>query len=82
MSSKKASGATRQHSRPKGKRLGIKVTDGEIIVPGQILVRQRGTVVKPGKFVKSGRDHTLYATKPGVAKFEQRRSRKIISVNG
>ncbi len=80
MSKKKAAGKTRQHVRPTGKRLGVKVADGQSIAPGMILVRQRGTVFAAGKGVKVGRDFTLFATMEGIVKFGQKLGKKTISV--
>jgi large subunit ribosomal protein L27 len=70
MAKKKAGGAkARQKPRVKGKRLGLKVADGQVISAGQIIIRQRGTKIKPGSNVGMGRDHTLFALKRGVVKF-------------
>jgi large subunit ribosomal protein L27 len=69
MSKKKQGGKTTQHVRPEGKRLGLKVADGQEVSAGEILVRQRGTKIKAGKGVKVGRDHTLYAVESGIVKF-------------
>jgi len=82
MGKKKAGGAkARQKSRVKGKRLGLKVAAGQAVSAGQILVRQRGTKVKPGKNVGMGRDHTLFAEKIGKVKFSYaEKGKKQISV--
>ena len=80
MSKKKAAGKTRQHTRPEGKRLGVKVADGQHVGAGNILVRQRGQVFKAGGNVKLGRDYTLYAISDGVVKFGQKLGKKLISV--
>lgn len=69
MSKKKQGGKTAQHVRPEGKRLGLKVADGELVNSGEILVRQRGTKIIAGWGVKVGRDHTLYAVESGMVKF-------------
>jgi large subunit ribosomal protein L27 len=81
MAKKKQGGKTAQHVRPSGKRLGVKTSDGEKVIPGVVLVRQRGTKFSAGKNVRVGRDHTLYAIKEGVVKFGKRLSKKIVSVN-
>ena len=81
MSKKKAAGKTRQHVRPAGKRLGVKVADGQAVGPGMILVRQRGTVFAKGTGTKAGRDFTLFATTQGIVKFGKRLGKKIVSVN-
>ena len=80
MAHKKQGGKARQHTRPAGKRLGVKVTDGQKVAPGMILTRQRGTKLKAGKNVNVGRDHTLFAISAGVVKFGQKLGRKIVSV--
>lgn len=82
MAKKKAGGAkARQKPRVKGKRLGLKVAASQAVSAGQILVRQRGTKVKPGKNVGMGRDHTLFAKKTGKVKFSYaEKGKKQISV--
>ena len=80
MAKKKAGGKASQHVSPAGKRLGVKVTSGEKVSAGEILVRQVGTVFKAGKGVKVGRDFTLYSVVSGVVKFGQKLGKKIVSV--
>ena len=80
MSKHKAGGKTDQHINPIGKRLGVKVSDKKKVGPGEILVRQRGTVFGAGKNVKVGRDHTLYAAVTGEVKFGKKLGKKIVSV--
>lgn len=80
MAKKKAGGKASQHVSPKGKRLGVKVNDGEKVSPGEILVRQRGTKIKAGPGVKVGRDFTLYAVAEGAVKFGKKLGKKIVSV--
>lgn len=80
MSTHKAGGKASQHVNPAGKRLGVKVSDGEKVTEGQILIRQRGTKFAPGKGVKEGRDHSLFAVTTGVAKFGQKLGKKFISI--
>lgn len=80
MSKKKAAGKTKQHQRPNPKFLGVKVTDGETVTAGSVLVRQRGTKFKAGDNVSVGRDHTLFALIDGTVKFTQRLGRKKVSV--
>jgi len=79
MAKKKSAGAS-QHRRPEGKRLGLKVTSGEKVNKGNILVRQHGTNVKAGKNVKTGRDYTLYTVIDGVVKVSKKLGRKVISI--
>ena len=62
------------------KRLGVKRFDGQIVRAGNILVRQRGTKVYPGKNVGMGSDFTLFALVDGVIKFETRKNKKLVSV--
>lgn len=80
MAKKKQGGKTRQQKRTPGKRLGVKVADGQKVIPGMILVRQRGTRFRPGEGVKAGRGHTLFAIKEGIVKFGQKLGRKKVSV--
>jgi len=82
MSKKKAGGSkASQHVNPAGKRLGVKVSGGQNVVSGNILVRQRGTTFHAGDGVMKGRDHTLFAIRDGVVKFAQKQGRKLINVN-
>ncbi len=69
MAHKKAGGSTRNGRDSKPKYLGIKRYGGQIIEAGTIIVRQRGTAFHPGRYVGMGRDHTLYALKPGKVVF-------------
>lgn len=80
MSTHKAGGKASQHVSPAGKRLGIKLSDGQKVSPGMIIMRQRGTKIGLGKGVAVGRDHTLYAVVKGIVKFGTRKGRKIASV--
>jgi len=71
----------RQKSTVAGKRLGVKIYGGQKIKVGQIIVRQRGTVVKPGTNVGMGRDHTLFALKDGTVEFSfASKNKKKVSV--
>jgi large subunit ribosomal protein L27 len=80
MSTHKAGGKASQHVSPAGKRLGPKVSDGEKVTKGQILIRQRGTKFLKGVGVKEGRDHTLYSILDGFVKISKKLSRKVMSV--
>jgi large subunit ribosomal protein L27 len=80
MAKKKQGGKVRQHHQRPGKRLGLKVTGGKKVKSGAILVRQRGTEFHPGKGVRMGRDHTLYAVQEGVVTFAKKHDKKVISV--
>ena len=73
MAHKKAGGSTRNNRDSNPKYLGIKVSDGSKISVGSILVRQRGSLIMPGKNVKIGRDHTLYSMKEGLVKITNKR---------
>jgi large subunit ribosomal protein L27 len=69
MAHKKAGGSSRNGRDSAGRRLGVKKFGGEIVVPGNIIVRQRGTKFHPGANVGIGRDHTLFALVEGAVKF-------------
>jgi large subunit ribosomal protein L27 len=72
MAHKKAGGSSKNGRDSESKRLGIKRYGGEQVVPGNILVRQRGTVFHPGANVGMGKDHTLFATAAGRVMYERR----------
>ena len=81
MAHKKAGGSSRNGRDTEGRRLGIKKFGGEKVIPGMIIVRQRGTKWKPGTHVGLGRDHTIFALVPGHVKFQTRaESRVYVSV--
>ena len=81
MAHKKGMGSSRNGRDSAGRRLGVKRGDGELIRAGTIIVRQRGTPVRPGVNVGVGRDHTLFALIDGHVKFENAtRERKRVSV--
>ncbi|KAJ6696485.1 50S RIBOSOMAL PROTEIN L27 [Salix koriyanagi] len=67
---KKQAGSTKNGRDSKPKNLGVKKFGGERVIPGNIIVRQRGTRFHPGDYVGMGKDHTLYALKEGNVKFE------------
>jgi large subunit ribosomal protein L27 len=69
MAHKKAGGSSRNGRDSRGRRLGVKKFGGEIVIPGNIIVRQRGTKFHPGAHVGLGRDHTLFATIGGAVRF-------------
>lgn len=73
MAHKKAQGSTSNGRDSKAKRLGVKRSDGTHIVTGEIIVRQRGTKVHPGKNVRMGKDDTIYSLKDGVVKFMKKK---------
>ncbi len=79
--SKKGVGSTKNGRDSEAKRLGAKVSDGQIVTAGSILYRQRGTKFFPGNNVGRGGDDTLFATVTGTVKFERKgRDKKQISV--
>lgn len=81
MAHKKAGGSSRNGRDTAGKRLGIKSSEGKLVRAGNIIVRQRGTNIHPGKGVGLGRDYTIFATIDGTVKFERLgRDRKQVSV--
>ena len=81
MAHKKAGGSTRNGRDSESKRLGVKKFGGEPVKAGNIIIRQRGTKVHPGKNVGLGRDHTIFSLIEGVVTFEPHRSgRKKVSV--
>ena len=80
MAHKKAGGSSRNGRDSAGKRLGVKKFGGEAVVPGNILVRQRGTKWHPGKNTGLGRDYTIYAMVEGRVAFKARDGRVFISV--
>ena len=69
MAYKKGGGTTRNGRDSESKRLGVKVYGGQAINAGSIIVRQRGTTVRPGSNVGMGKDHTLFALTNGTVKF-------------
>ena len=77
MATKKAGGSSRNGRDSAGRRLGVKKYGGETVIPGNIIVRQRGTKVHPGDNVGIGKDHTLFATSPGVIKFREKSKGKM-----
>ena len=80
MSTHKAAGKASQHVSPEGKRLEAKVSSGQKVIKGQILVRQRGSTFAKGKGVSAGRDHTLFALLDGVVKFGTKLGKRVVSV--
>ena len=77
---KKGLGSTRNGRDSNAKRLGVKMYGGQVVRPGNIIVRQRGTRFYPGKNVGMGRDFTLFATADGVVQFAERHNRTHIDV--
>ena len=80
MAHKKAGGSSRNGRDSAGRRLGVKKYGGEIVRPGNIIVRQRGTRWFPGENVGIGKDHTIFATINGKVTFKKTRVRTFVSV--
>lgn len=81
MAHKKAGGSSRNGRDSAGRRLGVKKYGGEVVVPGNIIVRQRGTTFYPGQNVGMGKDHTIFATVDGNVQFHKGlKNRTFISI--
>jgi large subunit ribosomal protein L27 len=80
MAHKKGLGSSRNGRDSNPKYLGVKVFDGQSVTGGEIIVRQRGTRFRPGDGVGIGRDHTIFAKRPGVVQFSTGRRGRTISV--
>ena len=81
MAHKKGQGSIKNGRDSESKRLGVKRADGQFVLAGKILVRQRGTNVHPGTNVGKGKDDTLFALVDGTVKFERKgRDKKQVSV--
>jgi large subunit ribosomal protein L27 len=83
MAHKKAGGSTRNGRDSRPKYLGVKRYGGQLVKAGEIIIRQRGTKFHPGTYVGIGKDHTLYALKPGrvVFGFKGRMNKKCVSID-
>lgn len=77
MASKKAAGSTRNGRDSNSQRLGVKRFGGEHVLPGTIIVRQRGTKFHIGRNVRMGRDHTIYSVVDGNVRFERLDKRRF-----
>ncbi len=73
MAHKLAQGSTRNGRDSKAKYLGVKRADGQYVKTGEIIVRQRGTVIHPSTSTRAGKDHTVYALQDGLVKFNKKR---------
>ncbi|PLX67933.1 MAG: 50S ribosomal protein L27 [Denitrovibrio sp.] len=81
MAHKKAGGSTRNGRDSNSKRLGVKKYDGEAVLAGNIIIRQRGTKINAGEAVGMGKDHTLFALTDGFVKFQDKgRKGKFVSI--
>lgn len=79
MAHKKGQGSTRNGRDSNPKFLGVKRADGQFVLAGNILVRQRGTRIKAGKNVGVGRDHTLFSMIEGVVRFIKGRNDRVFA---
>ena len=77
MAHKKAGGSSRNGRDTAGRRLGVKKFGGEPVVPGNIIIRQRGTKYHPGDNVGIGKDHTIFATVDGQVKFTHKAKGRV-----
>ena len=80
MATKKAGGSSRNGRDSAGRRLGIKKSDGQHVIPGNIIVRQRGTKFHPGKNVGLGKDHTIFALIEGQVEFASKRNHNVVNI--
>jgi large subunit ribosomal protein L27 len=77
MATKKAAGTAKNLRDSQPQYLGVKKADGQAVIAGNIIVRQRGTKIEAGKGVRIGNDHTLYAAVPGVVSFRSMRKTRF-----
>ena len=81
MATKKAGGSSRNGRDSAGRRLGVKMYGGQLVLPGNIIVRQRGTKIYPGDHVSLGRDHTIFSLIKGKVQFKTSKlNRTFVSV--
>ena len=76
----KAGGTTKGNRDSIAKRLGVKVFGGQKVIPGNIIVRQKGTKFHPGEGVDMGNDYTIFATREGSVKFTQKKDNLLVNV--
>ena len=81
MATKKAGGSSRNGRDSKGRRLGVKRYGDQLVIPGNIIVRQRGTKIFPGQHVKMGKDHSIFSLVKGKVEYKKTKSdRTFVSV--
>ena len=81
MATKKAGGSSKNGRDSKGRRLGVKRYGAQIVMPGNIIVRQRGTKIHPGENVGIGKDHSIFSLIKGKVKFKKAKlNRTLVSV--
>ena len=76
----KTGGTTKGNRDSISKRLGVKAYGGEKVIPGNIIVRQKGTKFHPGQGIKMGKDFTLFAVREGTVNFKNKLDRKIVEI--
>ena len=81
MATKKAGGSSRNGRDSAGRRLGVKRYGGQLVIPGNIIVRQRGTKIHPANYVGMGKDHTIFSLVKGKVQFKKSKlNRTFVSV--
>ena len=80
MAHKKGQGSSRNGRDTEGKRLGVKKFAGQKVIPGNIIVRQRGTTFHAGRGVGVGSDYTLFALEEGLVSFVERQNRRYVEI--
>jgi large subunit ribosomal protein L27 len=80
MSHVKAGGVAKGNKDSQSKRLGVKIFGGQMAIPGNIIVRQKGTKVRPGLGVNMGKDFTIFATIEGLVTFSKKLGKQLVSV--
>ena len=81
MATKKAGGSSRNGRDRAGRRLGVKRYGGQLVIPGNIIVRQRGTKIHPGDYVGIGKDHSIFSLAKGKVQFKKSKlNRTFVSV--
>lgn len=82
MAKTKQGKTTKGSRQPRPKYLGVKLSGGQSVRPGNIIIRQRGTKYHPGRGVKMGRDYTLFAIKEGIVSFQKKHNRTFVHIEG
>lgn len=80
MAHTKSGGTTKGSRKSQAKRLGVKIYGGQKVIPGNIIIRQRGTKFHPGEGVKLGRDFTLFAIREGIVQFKKKLGKTLVEV--
>lgn len=82
MAHTKAGGTTNTNRDSVSKRLGVKCFGGESVLPGNIIIRQKGNGFYSGEGTKQGNDFTIFAVATGIVQFSKKKGRRVVSVNG